>query len=546
MASVYGRVAKISNAVGRSSYITDPDRQEEIVLHKESMQHSWEVHSAFEKAHQKTNVANNEALEVHIALPNALAQDKKKLESVCDDLVKDIVGSNKDYEYSVHWNHTRTNLHVHILFSERENQLELEPKIYKRDIWQDKDTHKLAKANAVNAELVHRKGEVQRDKEGNIKYQTDVFKPKDKQYISRNWVQSVRDITQKILKAHGYELDLTTKDSPYLAQKKLYKGASADYIEKVKEWNKEVKEYNKAIKDNLDNLDIETLVRDKKRIYDQVNLANKEEKKITPTSISIVRQWKDRLLEKIKELTFDLKAKWEEMIQKDNEWVQLFFKRDRASDELKRTDSRKIDIADLRNQFEKDIKGVNQWRFKDRTVMKNWAQARLNEWNRRFDLNFPSYFSFKHGWNKIEQKALEINSRTEKEKEVLKQSFNSISAQMEEKGPYLRRLKAEIKEHEPNLYFCGFNAKRDSKNQVYVDIPQHLPLEAAKKRLPYKDYYKDLVVCLEKNTKYVVKSVKSIPEEERTFEDKIKLLSEMKKETQSIRKIKNREWDLER
>ena len=57
---VYGRVAKISNAVGRSDYITDEKRQEEIVLHKENMQHSWEEHSAFEKAHQKTNVANNE------------------------------------------------------------------------------------------------------------------------------------------------------------------------------------------------------------------------------------------------------------------------------------------------------------------------------------------------------------------------------------------------------------------------------------------------------------------------------------------------------
>lgn len=542
MANVYGRVAKISNAVGRSSYINDKERQEEIVLHKENMQYSWQEHSSFEKEHQKTKVANNEALEVHVALPNALAQDKEKLESVCDDLVKNIVGSNKDYEYSVHWNHNRTNLHVHILFSERENQKELEPKIYKKDIWKDRDTHRLAKAHAENAELVHKKGEIQRDKEGNIKYKTDIFKPKDTQYIKRNWVQEAREIAQKVLKSHGYDLDLTTKDSPYLSQKKLYKGASADYIEKAKEWNKEVKEYNKAIKDNLDKLDIETLVRDKKRIYDQVNLANKEEKKITPASISIVRQWKDRLLGKIKELTFDLKAKWEEMIQKDNEWVQLFFKRDRASNELKRTDSRKIDIADLRNQFEKDIKGVNQWRFKDRTVMKNWAQARLNEWNRRFDLNFPSYFSFKHGWNKIEQKALEINSRTEKEKEELKQSLNSISAQMEEKGPYLRRLKAEIKEHEPNLYFCGFNVKRDSKNKVYVDRPTHLPLEVAKDRLPYKDYYKDLITCVEKNKKYVVKDVKSIPEEERTLEDRIKLYSELKTETLSTRKEKEYEW----
>lgn len=49
-------------------------------------------------------------------------------------------------------------------FSERETKC-LEPKVYKKDIWHDKDTHKLAKANSENAVLVHKKGEVQRDKE---------------------------------------------------------------------------------------------------------------------------------------------------------------------------------------------------------------------------------------------------------------------------------------------------------------------------------------------------------------------------------------------
>jgi len=46
-----------------------------------NMKYSWVEHSAFEKAHQKTNVLNNEALEVHIALPNSLALEKEKLEN---------------------------------------------------------------------------------------------------------------------------------------------------------------------------------------------------------------------------------------------------------------------------------------------------------------------------------------------------------------------------------------------------------------------------------------------------------------------------------
>ena len=94
MATVYGRIAKISNVVGRSNYLNDEKRQEKIVLQKIEMQYSWQEHSSFEKEHQKSNVANNEALEVHIALPNELAEDKRRLEQVCDDLAHEIVGEN--------------------------------------------------------------------------------------------------------------------------------------------------------------------------------------------------------------------------------------------------------------------------------------------------------------------------------------------------------------------------------------------------------------------------------------------------------------------
>ena len=49
MATVYGRIAKISNVVGRSDYLNDEKRQEKIVLKKIEMQYSWQEHSSFEK-----------------------------------------------------------------------------------------------------------------------------------------------------------------------------------------------------------------------------------------------------------------------------------------------------------------------------------------------------------------------------------------------------------------------------------------------------------------------------------------------------------------
>ena len=70
-----------------------------------------------------------------VALPNDLAKDSEKLEQFCDLLAKRMYGENRDYEYAVHWNQSRTNLHAHFIYSERERNLESKPKVYKRDLW---------------------------------------------------------------------------------------------------------------------------------------------------------------------------------------------------------------------------------------------------------------------------------------------------------------------------------------------------------------------------------------------------------------------------
>ena len=364
MAAVYSRIAKISNAEGRSEYITDEKRQEEIVLHKESMQYSWAEHSSFEKGNQKSNVANNEALEVHIALPNELAEDNRRLEQVCDDLAHEIVGENKDYEYAVHWNHNRTNLHVHILFSERENQMELEPKVYKKDIWQDKDTHKLAKANSENAVLVHKKGEVQRDKAGNIKYQTDIFKVKDKKFTERWWLHHKNKIVKDTLNKYGYKLDLHDgiKNNPYLSQKKLYKGASKDYLDNAKAWNTEVKRYNENVKQHieLEPVQLKNYISIKQEVLDNVKEANAEEKKITPRAIELVNDMANWVQQTLMQLKVFIKRKAKK-IKTMEKWQQVKDKFGDMFQENKRLESDKkglhqeIDNYNKADQAFKDV-----------------------------------------------------------------------------------------------------------------------------------------------------------------------------------------------
>lgn len=72
MAKVYARVTSLNNAVGRSDYISNPDRQDHIYNHEKSRDFDWKEYAEFEKNNQKSSVKNNEARELVVGLPNEI------------------------------------------------------------------------------------------------------------------------------------------------------------------------------------------------------------------------------------------------------------------------------------------------------------------------------------------------------------------------------------------------------------------------------------------------------------------------------------------
>ena len=255
MAKVYSRVSKINNVVGRSDYISNPERQELIKLTGKSSNFEWEEYAQFEKINQKSKEKNNEARELVIALPNEMSEkfSDEVLEEFSHELAQELLGINRDYEFALHFNQAQTNFHMHLLFSERERATTREPKRYKRDMWFDKTTNRMAKANAENAELRYKKGEVMKDKEGNIRYDDAPFTKKDKKFTERSWLKEHQKTIQKVLAEYNYVLDIF--DNKYeIAQKKLYKGASADYLEYAKHWNQTANRANKALTESRSKL----------------------------------------------------------------------------------------------------------------------------------------------------------------------------------------------------------------------------------------------------------------------------------------------------
>ncbi len=249
MAKVYSRVSKINNVVGRSDYISNPDRQEFIKLTGKSRDFEWEEYAEFERKNQKSQEKNNEARELVIALPNEMSEkfSDEVLEDFSHELAQELLGKNRDYEFALHWNKAQTNFHMHLLFSERERINELTPKVYKRDMWFDKTTNRMAKANAENAELRHKKGDVMKDKQGNIRYDETPFTKKDKKFTERSWIKSHQETIQKVLSEYNFVLDIFDNKHE-IAQKKLHKGASEDYLEYATHWNQNANKINQTVK----------------------------------------------------------------------------------------------------------------------------------------------------------------------------------------------------------------------------------------------------------------------------------------------------------
>lgn len=304
MANVYARMTKINNAQGRSHYISDPKRQENIVLKKQDLQHGWDVISKYEKNKSHKNKTNWEAREIVVALPNELSNDLEKLESVCDELVDKLVGKNHEQEYAVHWNKGKTNLHVHLLFSEREREIWHKPKTYKRDMWYDKDTNRMAKANAENAELRYKKGERMKDAEGNLRYDWNMFSSKDSKFTEQSFIYTQRVVIQEVLKGHGYDLDVQDNSTPFLSQRKLFKGASPEYLDIAKQYNEEVQQYNQAVKEHL------AIEPEQREVYQEMRSVlekdikneNRQRQSFSIKAIDVVRDIKDYVVDLVSNL----------------------------------------------------------------------------------------------------------------------------------------------------------------------------------------------------------------------------------------------------
>lgn len=305
MPNIYARDSALSNVLGRSNYINNEKRQEHIELKINSKMYSWSDYISFEKKNKKSTNKNIEARETVIALPNELSKNKDELKNVCDSLGNNLYGNNRDYEYAVHWNKSKSNLHVHFIYTERERINDIQPKIYKKNLWIDSETGRACKEDNPNALLRCKKGDIQKDKNGNIKYNIEPFTAKDPKYKNKNWLKERNKIIQKTLSDFGYNLDIQDEETPFLSQRKIYKGASDEYTKAVREYNIQTRQYNENVKAHLE------IDPSQKSIYQEIRKtlekdvleeSRKNNNKFTKKASKIVLDMKNFVIELVQNL----------------------------------------------------------------------------------------------------------------------------------------------------------------------------------------------------------------------------------------------------
>lgn len=241
----YVRSVKLPDIRGRSAYITNKTgrHKDEDILCVGGPTSDWLPYVHYEKQHQRSSEQNNEGRELTVALPNSWGSfiGKPLLKSRADNLAQKLLGKNSDYQYAVHWNSSHTNLHMHLIYSERIKRSQTNEKaptsdFYDRDIYLTNDG-KIARKKADRAvdeqgnvkPPIHRKGEPK-----NVD-----FSAKDTKYKSRAWLQEVKKVISRTFALEADKKHVTN----YLHT--FHEGKAPAAAERTKAINSSIRAMNK-------------------------------------------------------------------------------------------------------------------------------------------------------------------------------------------------------------------------------------------------------------------------------------------------------------
>lgn len=248
------RVQKITNGRGSIKYITKDSKGEILASYSTQPMNEWEI--LFDYNQQKFNEEKEkgnwmmdqrssdgkeakavEAKMFVVALPNEKA--KQNPEELVKELADDwVLEHQTDCYIALHWNKTHTNLHAHILASERKKKESPEIKRAKRNRYYNADGKECKKADAVR--IVH-KGDI-------IGGQNELFESGKIDLKSKEALDAIKEHYSKLLGTELFRddgLHLPQTHLPRVNENSTVEHLA--HVEELKQHNANIKEYNDLV-----------------------------------------------------------------------------------------------------------------------------------------------------------------------------------------------------------------------------------------------------------------------------------------------------------
>lgn len=243
MAMQYLRMTKLHSVSGRIDYISNPERQENLLAYDSSMDRKmWSTlgqqnQRAFKNNARGVSASGKciEAREIIFHLPHMFAENP---ESVVQQIKEDWIANYKtDCAVALHWNHDKTNLHVHLIFSERERMDPENIKYATRNMYYDENWKRCKKDESVH---IIKKGDVM----------TPMFsEKKNSMFKSYSWLE--KDLKEHY--AYFLQMERFKNDGLHMPQQKINKYINPEKATQIQKNNELVREFNKKVDTILTN-----------------------------------------------------------------------------------------------------------------------------------------------------------------------------------------------------------------------------------------------------------------------------------------------------
>lgn len=248
------RTQKITNGRGSIKYITRDSKGEILASYSTQSLQEWEIlfdynQQKFEEEKSKGNWVMNqkssdgkeakavEAKMFVVALPNDKA--KQNPEELVKELADDWVSEHQtDCYIALHWNKTHTNLHAHILASERKKKESKEVKRAKRNRYYNAAGKECKKADAVR--IVH-KGDI-------ISGQNELYESGKIDLKSKEALERIKEHYSKLLGTEMFKddgLHIPQQHLPRINERTS--DEVLEVYERTRSYNESVKEFNKIV-----------------------------------------------------------------------------------------------------------------------------------------------------------------------------------------------------------------------------------------------------------------------------------------------------------